>query len=92
MRDFLKALMLTITFASRMAEAEDIGRIKALFNEFEDFNEDLIVKAFDEKSEAEFLVTETEDLVDELIQEFPDWIEKRKIGEPTHEGRFIELV
>ena len=91
MRDFLKAL-LTIIFVSQMAEAEDAGRIKALFNEFEDFNEDLIVKAFDEKSEWEFLLTETEDFVDELIQEFPDWIEKRQIGEATHEGRYIELV
>ena len=60
-----------------MVAAENTsGRIKALFNEFADFNEDLIVKAFDEKSETEFLVTETEDLIDELIEEFPEWIEK----------------
>ena len=31
-------------------------------------------------------------MIDELITEFPDWLETRKIGEPTHEGREIEII
>ena len=97
MRDFVRVALLTILSATSNlveanAEREENGRIKALFTEFTDFNEELLVKAFDEKSEAEFLLSETEDLIDELVSEFPDWIEKSQIGEATHEGRYIELV
>ena len=47
---------------------------------------------FSEKPEYEFLLTETEDLTDELLTEFPEWLEKHKIGEYTHKGQQLELI
>lgn len=38
------------------------------------------------------MLSETEDLVDELILEFGDYLEKSQIGEPTHQGRYLELL
>ena len=52
----------------------------------------MLVETFNEKPTQEFLLTETEDLVDELLLEFGEWIEKSQIGEKTHEGRQLELV
>ena len=63
-----------------------------LFNEFPIFGEELLIKAFREKPTEEFLLTETEDLIEELVADFGDWIEKSTIGYKTHEGRMIELV
>ena len=62
------------------------GRIKSLFDEHPTFNADLLIQVFNEKVENEWLLTETEDLTDELLTEFPEWIEKHKIGEYTHKG------
>ena len=80
------------TLIVALAYANSNGRIKSLFDKYPVFNEDLIIKAFDEKPTDEFLLSETEDMVDELILEFPDWLEKSSIGEPTIENRYIELV
>ena len=80
------------TLIVALAYANSNGRIKSLFDKYPEFNEDLIIKAFDEKPTDEFLLSETEDMVDELILEFPDWLEKSSIGEPTSENRYIELV
>lgn len=68
------------------------GRIKTLFDKYPTFGEDLLLETFNEKASEEFLLTETEDLLDELVTEFSDWLEKTTIGEKTHEGRLIELV
>lgn len=79
-------------FSSAYAEESAAPRIRTLFDQHPEFNEDLLIQAFNEKSTDEFLLTEAEDFIDELLLEFPDWLEKSEIGEPTHEGRMIELV
>ena len=37
-------------------------------------------------------MTQTDNLVEELLSEFPTWIERTEIGEPTLQGRSIELI
>ena len=74
-----------------LASAE-YGRIRALFDAHEVFDEELLLATFQETATEEFLLTETEDLLDEFVAEFPDWLSKRHIGEETHEGRRLELV
>ena len=94
LRNFLPSSVLLS--ANHPCLAQDISgddqRIRSLFNQYPTFGEDLLVAAFEEKPEEEFLLQETEDFVDELIAEFGDYLEKSQIGEPTHEGRYLELV
>ena len=70
--------------AAPEADLSDFDRIRSLFNDHPTFNEELLIRAFREKPEEEFLLSETEDLVDELIQEFGDYLKKSSIGEATH--------
>ena len=52
----------------------------------------MLIEVFREKPTEEFLLSETESLLAEMVAEFGSLIELSQIGEPTHEGRFIELV
>ena len=80
------------TLIVALAHAESLGRIKSMFDQYPEFNEDLLVAVFKETPTDDFLLTETQELVSELVLEFPTWLEKSEIGEPTNEGRHIELV
>jgi len=50
------------------------------------------VQAFAEKPEEEFLLSETDALLRELELEFGEYFDRSEIGEPTHEGRYLELI
>ena len=62
---------------SSLLSTVECGRIKSLFSQYPEFGEDLLIAAFDERGESEFLLSETEDLMQELVEEFPDWLETR---------------
>ena len=68
------------------------GRISQIFDKHPTFNEELLIEVFHEKPTEEFLLSETESLLAELILEFGNYIEVSQIGELTYDGRFIELV
>jgi len=68
--------LLLLCVAVAKAEIPVKGRIKSLFAEHPVFDEDLLIMVFREKPTEEFLLTEAASLVDELILEFGDWIQK----------------
>ena len=68
-------LLLSIIFVT-FAGANPMvhGRIKTIFNKYPRFNEDLLIEVFSEKPSEEFLLTESQALVNQLLIEFGDWI------------------
>mmetsp|Transcript_3155 Transcript_3155/g.4255 ORF Transcript_3155/g.4255 Transcript_3155/m.4255 type:complete len:218 (-) Transcript_3155:1151-1804(-) len=85
-----KVLTQLVFLVSAVAATQ--GRIKSLFNLHPQFNEELLIKVFREKPTEEFLLTHSNALLGEMLQEFSDWIEYKFIGEPTLEGRHIEVI
>ena len=69
----LNLLAYTATVLAQQANC--LGRIQSLFEEHPDFNDDLLIKLFREKPEEEFLLSETQDLQQEFLTEFPDILE-----------------
>ena len=86
------SLLLSVLLVTIAEAAMAHGRIKTIFSKYARFNEDLLIDVFREMPTEEFLLTESRALVDELLLEFGDWIQKSNIGEPTLEGRYIELI
>ena len=86
------AWLLPALFCSWSKATSLNGRIKNLFDTHPVFDEDLLISVFKEKPEEEFLLGETKSLITELTSEFSDWIESEQIGEPTHQGRKMDLI
>ena len=86
----IKLVLLTAAVAS--AQQMAIGRLRQLFNKYPTFSDNLLIEVFHEKPTEEFLLNESQSLIVEMLGEFADWIEVSQIGEPTLEGRFIEVV
>ena len=90
-------LLLSLQILSQFSMAQDsYGRVRRIFDEYaadewEGFDKELLMAVFRETVNEEFLYEETLDLIDELVDEFPGYIEQSAIGY-SGEDRAIQLV